>query len=674
MQILKNLKFGTKIISGFSFVLLVMTIISVIIFFNVNALVNSSKWVNHTYEVIRVAETVSGAMVDMETGQRGFMITGEDAYLEPYNNGITVFTDLITKGSELTSDNPSQVTRWQEVMALKKRWMSEVAEKEIAARRDVNLGAEALANFKTISARTTGKEIFDKIRGSLASIEGKLSGNLLGEHLLTKITLDVVNMETGQRGFLLTGQEPSLEPYVNGQKDLKKHLAELEKMTQYTSVTTKDVTTLQQLISDWSAKAAEPEINARREMNKYSMSIDDISQMMKDGDGKLLMDATRAKLKEIVDAEEVLIEVRGNEQQNISAFTISFTIIGTLLAIATGLGIAFMVTRGVVGPVKQTNKVLKQLSEGDLTKRINVDSKDEIGEMGKNFNEFTGTLQDSIGQIADSTQELVSASDALAGITEETNSGVQNQKSETEQVAAAITEMSATVEEVAQNAQKASQAAKDADDEAKSGNHVVDQTIHAIQNLASEVSDASDVIENLKNDSENIGTVVDVIKEIAEQTNLLALNAAIEAARAGDQGRGFAVVADEVRTLAQRTQDSTTEIEGLIESLQQGAERSVRVMETSRNNANETVTQAQAAGDSLTSIAQAVGTISEMNTFIATAAEQQSAVAEDINRSIARIQEISEETAHGAQQTSNSSVALASLGEQLQKVVTSFKI
>jgi methyl-accepting chemotaxis protein len=237
-----------------------------------------------------------------------------------------------------------------------------------------------------------------------------------------------------------------------------------------------------------------------------------------------------------------------------------------------------------------------------------------------------------------------------------------------------MNEMSATVQEVARNAVEAAEAAKEADNTFHQGKQVIDRVIEAIGELANEVEKAANVIQQLEAESMNIGSVLDVIKSIAEQTNLLALNAAIEAARAGEQGRGFAVVADEVRTLAGRTQQSTQEIEEMISKLQSGANNAVKVMETGKDMTKVGVDQAAAAGEALLTINTAVERITGMNTQIASAAEEQSSVAEEINRSIVSINEVAEQSAAGAQQTAQASNDLARLADQLKALVGRFKV
>ena len=234
--------------------------------------------------------------------------------------------------------------------------------------------------------------------------------------------------------------------------------------------------------------------------------------------------------------------------------------------------------------------------------------------------------------------------------------------------------MNATVHDVAHNAVHAAEATREADQSSTQGKAVVDKTVDAIGEIAAEVEQAAQVIHELERESENIGSVLDVIKSIAEQTNLLALNAAIEAARAGEQGRGFAVVADEVRTLAGRTQASTAEIEEMITRLQSGANNAVNVMESSKTKTNIGVEQAAAAGSALEDITTAVDRIAEMNTQIASAAEEQSAVTEEINRNVANISEIAEHTSTGAEQTAQASEGLSRLASQLNAVVVQFRV
>lgn len=676
MSFLSQFRLGPKIIGGFIIVLVMMAIVSTVVFNSVRHMADSAKWVNHTYEVIRVAESVGAAMVDMETGQRGFMVAGQDEYLEPYNKGQRAFDGLIKKGQQLTSDNPTQGARWRAIAEMKERWLRETAAPEIDLRREVTQGTDAIQHFRTVTARTVGKEIFDSIRDALAVLEDDFAGSAKNSQLVTLITLDLVNMETGQRGFLLTGLDTSLEPYLGGQEAMRDHISQLRAVVGYGGKIGGDLDAVENLVKEWLAKAAEPEIESRRAMNRYSVTMDDVSTQMQQGPGKKIMDGLRVKLEELVAAEEHLIGSRSKDLEETSSFTVQFSLMSTLAAMVFGITVAVVISRGILSPLSATNAILHDIAsgDGDLTIRVPITSNDEIGDLGRNFNTFVEKLQGIIGDVTSATSQLTSSSQEMATIVVQTSRGVEQQKQETTAVATAISQMTSTVQEVSRSAVGASDAASGADSEAQEGRTIVQNTVGAITDLAKEIESSSEVIEKLKSDSENIGAVLDVIKSIAEQTNLLALNAAIEAARAGEQGRGFAVVADEVRTLAQRTQESTAEIESLIDALQGGAEQAVQVMTHSREQAGASVETAEQAGRSLESITRSVEMINKMNTQIATASEEQSAVSAEVQRNVLSIQTISEETSAGAEQTTQASQQLAELSMTLSKLVGQFRI
>ena len=333
---------------------------------------------------------------------------------------------------------------------------------------------------------------------------------------------------------------------------------------------------------------------------------------------------------------------------------------------------------GIIVSVISSNFIVKAIrnaivtASGDLTQAIKVESTDEVGQLLTAMNGMRTKLLDMISQISDSTTQLSSASEEMTVITHQTQNIIELQRSETEQVATAVNEMSSTAQEVANNIADTSSAAAEANEHTGNGRRVVEQSVEKINSLAKQIELTLTKIHELEQFSEDINSVMDVIKGIAEQTNLLALNAAIEAARAGEQGRGFAVVADEVRTLAGRTQESTEEINQMIEKLQNGSREAVKAMEESQKQANIAVEHASESDIALSVIAEAVTRIDQMSVQIASASEEQGAASEEISRNIVEINEMASQTANGAEETSRASTDLARISSELQVLVNKF--
>lgn len=348
-----------------------------------------------------------------------------------------------------------------------------------------------------------------------------------------------------------------------------------------------------------------------------------------------------------------------------------------IFVMAIGGALILLIAMRVIASIQNAVNLLRRASEemasGDTTVRVEYHSNDELRAVAQAFNNMGARFQSALHDVDRSAEQLAAASEETSVVTVHTSESMGKQQSEISQVATAMNEMHATASEVARSASLAADAARHADEEAIIGRDVSLQTIEAIESLALAVEHATGVIESLAKDSEEIGSVLDVIKGIAEQTNLLALNAAIEAARAGEAGRGFAVVADEVRTLASRTQKSTQEINDTVERLQQGALQAVKAMEAGRSQTQAGVEQTLKTTACLESIVKAITIINDMNVQIASAAEEQSTVSEEITRSVVAINELTNETTDGASQTTEASQEVARLANALQEMLGRFK-
>ncbi|KRP96907.1 Methyl-accepting chemotaxis protein McpS [Pseudomonas fluorescens] len=369
-------------------------------------------------------------------------------------------------------------------------------------------------------------------------------------------------------------------------------------------------------------------------------------------------------------------DANATNQRAKDQYDMAFDLVVGLLVIATALTLLFawLLTRSITLPIAQALEAAEEVAEGNLTRPISVDGNDEAGRLLAAMAKMQHKLRDTLQRIAGSATQLASAAEELNAVTDESARGLTQQNNEIEQAATAVNEMTSAVEEVARNAVSTSEASRNATTSAGDGRDLVQETVSAIERMSTDVQATASLIGDLANESRDIGKVLDVIRGLADQTNLLALNAAIEAARAGEAGRGFAVVADEVRALAHRTQQSTSEIERMIGSIQTGTEHAVDSMRNSTERAESTLNIARGAGLSLDTINTAIVEINERNLVIASAAEEQAQVAREVDRNLVNIRDLSVQSATGASQTSAASGELSRLAVDLNGMVGRFRL
>lgn len=391
-------------------------------------------------------------------------------------------------------------------------------------------------------------------------------------------------------------------------------------------------------------------------------------------DMKTVVDGSGKQLNDLAElfAKQVVVESEKSAAHYETSRTIVSLFIG-LAALAT-VALAMLLTRSIVRPLNEALSAAESVAQGDLTRPIATHGSDEVSRLLKALATMQQNLRETLQAISGSATQLAAAADELNAVTLDSTQGLQQQNNEIEQAATAVNEMTTAVEEVARNAVSTSDATRQSSESAHLGQERVSETAQAIGALASEVQHTGELVQSLANQSQDIGKVLEVIRAIAEQTNLLALNAAIEAARAGESGRGFAVVADEVRALAHRTQQSTLEIEQMVQGMRSGSSLALDSMNASASRAASTLQLAERAGEALVAITSSVHEIHERNLVIASAAEEQAQVAREVDRNLVNIRDLSVRSATGADQTSASSHELSKLANTLQGMVQRFRV
>ena len=483
----------------------------------------------------------------------------------------------------------------------------------------------------------------------------------------------LINIETGARGFVITGRDQFLGPMQTGEKDFREHMAHVRQLTRDNPAQQRRFDELQALHDQWLSEDINGYIELRRQVSTASRDFDALVERISAGNAKVRMDAMRRILGEVQAEERALLEQRTGSMNAAKSLSLVILLVGGLIATALAVSVAFLLSRSIAGRLQQVVEVARDVAQGRLDSRIERAGSDEIGVLLDAFDTMQQRLREMIGQIRAGAVQLVEAAQNISSASTQLSVSTQEQSQAASSMAATVEELTVSINHVADNANEAHGLSSDSGRQSAEGGAVIQETLVSMQRIADTVQGAAAQIAELGQHSDQISSIVNVIKEIADQTNLLALNAAIEAARAGEQGRGFAVVADEVRLLAQRTANSTQEITEMIKKIQVGTRNAVSNMEVGVQQVSGGVEQASQAGDAIVAIRQASGRVVDVVDQISLALREQTVASQDVARNVERIAQMSMHNSEAVTETSRTAQGLQTLALSLEKQVASFR-
>lgn len=647
-RFLSNTSVKTKLLSAFGFTLLLIAITSLSSYSAFNELFERS-------ENVRAASKINNLFDEARFNEKNFFLRNDPGYVE---NAMTAIesASALAEQAQKTLESPKQKDDMASIQDNLSEYrtafqrMTEQRAQNTTAQDSMETSArQAVESFVQLEQffRTRAQEQFR------AGLEAEARESLRLVRRASELAREMLDARRIEKNYVISQSPEDATALRQRIETVKEGASELAGLA--------DTESAQSRIAELGNALGSYE-------ERFSAVTQGVSNINQD----------EARVTELARETRKQVDSALAEERNLmsktrdNALLILFS--ATLIAFVVGTGCALLITRAIVRPLEQLVAHAGKVADGDLTDNIHTDRKDDLGRLMMAMQVMTENLRHMVQEVSDGISQVASSAEELSAVTEQTSAGATQQRDETDQVATAMNEMTATIQEVAKNAEAAANAASESDTKAKEGYDVVSTAMHKIETLSQDVDQSAGLIAKLQDDSANIGTILDVIREIAEQTNLLALNAAIEAARAGEQGRGFAVVADEVRSLAQRTHQSTGEIENLVNALQKGANDAVESMHSNRESAESSVQVSRTAGESLSSIADAVSTIQSMNQQIATAVEEQTSVAEDISENVVNIREVTDQNATANNQIAVSSNDLAQLGSDLKRVSERFRV
>jgi len=664
-----------KLFLGFASILLLFALVSAATFFKTSHVTDTEdRLFNLRFPTLLAGQQLKDGIHLSLAGLRGYMILGKNPkaaakFKAERQQGWQQIDQAIQQMDEFSQQwtNPDNVKHLQHIKKLLQQFRTAQQQVENIVHTPANIPALQLLNDK---ATPIAEQLLAALTGMIDE-ESRLEATPARKRLLKQLADSRGSFAAGMadlRAYLLTGNVDYQQSFTKKWQINNQRLKQIAKHSDLFS--RKQQQFWQQYQQSHQAFAPLPtQIFKLRQQPDWNLANSWLAtQAAPTADAILKTMQIMAQSQQQL-AEQDLASLKTESSQ------LHWTVLtGVILALLIGIGVALWVSNAITQPLNRILMRAKAISEGDLRQPdLPVTGNDELATLTRAINQMNHNLKKVIEQLAISAQKIRQSSTALTDISAGTQENIEEQALQTEMIASAMTEMSATIHEVAQTIVNTAQMTEQANEETDEGKQMVLNATYAIHQLTDQIKNTASVIQQLQQDSDDINTVLEVIRGVAEQTNLLALNAAIEAARAGEQGRGFAVVADEVRTLAGKTQESTEEINQVIDKLQNGVRSAVAVMEQSQADALQVVAEAEKAAESLQDISTAVSRISEMNNQIATAAEQQSATAEEINQNVLNVKQEAEQTSSRARKATTANQELAELATELQTLFAQFK-
>ncbi|HKJ05014.1 MAG TPA: CHASE3 domain-containing protein [Geopsychrobacteraceae bacterium] len=695
---LDNLKFRTKLFLGNGLILGLMLIVSIVIYTSINSLLGTFQWVNHTHDVLEVVEEIEISALNMETGMRGYLLAGEENFLEPYQAGVDRFNELVDQLSKTVDDNPAQVQLLAETRETIDQWKTNVTEPNIELRRKIG-HADTMNDLAHVIQKAEGKKYFDKFRAQMATFiereevllekrqaKAKSSTNVNDLRELNRwvthtyeviataeaIVSSAVDMETGARGFLLAGHDEFLEPYENGQQKFSKLVATLSKTVDDNPAQVALLGEAKETINTWRNSVVEKQLELRRSIGD-AKTMDDMADLIAEARGKVFFDKFRGQIQTFKEREQKLMGERMLAMESTSDTAVNTSVFGTLLAIIIGIGIVIFLTRSLMkqlgGEPAYIAEIAKSVAAGDLSLELKNDGKD-VGV----FAEMKGMMsalrnkERMAQQIADGdlTTDISLASDKdqlgsalqtmvakLGEVIGQVRAAVENVTSGSLALSSSSGQLSQGASEQASSAEEASASIEEMTANIRQNADNAQKTEGIALKAAKDAEEGGTAVEETLTAMKEIANKISIVEEISRQTNLLALNAAIEAARAGEHGKGFAVVAAEVRKLAERSQIAAGEISSLSIS---------------------SVDVAEKAGKLLGVIVPNIRQTAELVQEISASSKEQDSGADQIAKSIQQLDMVIQQNASSSEEMASTAEELSSQAESLEELVSFFKV